>query len=105
MEVLSFLFGNQISCKHMVKIALISDESIISFDTYNGHSLNDIKNYIFNNSHVISFIQHKTIFPNGDTSMYTKGICNIDFETGMMKACRKEELSQSDINFVIERLN
>jgi hypothetical protein len=37
--------------------------------------------------------------------MYTKGICNIDFETGMMKACRKEELSQSDINFVIERLN
>jgi len=104
MRFLSRLFRNQSRSQHVVKIALIDDESIVTFDTNDSHSLNDIKNYIVNNLHVISFVQHKIVFPKGDNQMYTRGICNIDFETGKMKPCREKVLDQSDINFVLERL-
>ena len=103
MAFLSFFFGRRSS--HIVKIAFVGDESTVTFTTENGDSLNEIKNYINDKSNIISFIQHKTISSNGDSSMYTKGIFSIDFETSTLIPCREEVLIQSDINFVLDRLN
>ena len=110
MGFLSFFFGNHresstLCQSHDLEITFVNNNSILKFSTTNGHSLNEIKEYIVNNSDAICFIRHKTISSNGDTSFYTKGIFTIDSKTNMMKPKREKALTQSDINFVIGRLN
>ena len=105
MKFLSFFFGNQHQTSHIVKIIFIGVESDITFNTENGNSLSEIKNYINDKSNIISFIQHKTISPKGHSTMYTKGIFSIDFETSKIIPNKKKVLAQSDIDFVLDRLN
>jgi hypothetical protein len=105
MRFLSFFFGNQRQTSHVVNIKFVDNESTVTFTTEDGHSLNEIKNYIIDKSNVISFIQHKTISSNGDSLMYTKGIFSIDFETNKIIPRREEILIQTDIDFVLDRLN